>query len=111
MDSERLRRADEELAAAKHALDTARDRLATANSEVVTASRIKYPIRTTLSFDRSKDQNWDEAISIGLNDDAIKVFIYEVLDLTVGVEISEDGNVTILSIDGVDLKTPVVIAD
>ncbi|KKM66824.1 hypothetical protein LCGC14_1477390 [marine sediment metagenome] len=112
MNSKRLRQADKELIEAKEALANAQDRLTAANQEVSEAMRIKYPIRTNLNFSRSKDENWDEATHFGLDDGgdntgAARHFVYEVLNLNVGVEIGEGGKVTILSVNNVMLDTPI----
>lgn len=112
MDSKRIRQTDEELMKATDALDAAKHRLDTAYKDANDALNIEYPIRTILSFDRSKDQNWDKAAELGLNDGggdsgAARNFVYEVLNLSVEVEVGEGGNVTILSVNGVELDDPI----
>lgn len=108
MNSRRLRQVKKELTEAKEALGYAQDRLQAANREVSNALRIKYPIRTNLVFSRSKDENWDYATTLGLDDcgddtGAARAFVYDALTLSVDVEIDERGNITILSINGADL--------
>ena len=67
----------------------------------------EFPILTQMSLHGCKDGNHEDGVELGLTGQALKNFTYALYEVIFDVRIQEDGSVSILSVNGVDLQTPV----
>ena len=58
-----------------------------------------WPRRVTLYAHCSEDTNWEKGEALGLRGEALSLFIH-FEEITLDVEVAEDGMVTILACDG-----------
>ncbi len=57
----------------------------------------------------SKEDNYEIAASLGLSDKATAEFKYAAYEVALDGEITEDGKFTVYKLNGVELKTPVIV--
>lgn len=60
-----------------------------------------FPKRTKLYLHGNKDSNWEKGTELGLSEQAIREkFAYALMEVEFDVEVSEDGEIKIIAVDG-----------
>lgn len=59
-----------------------------------------FPKLITIHLHSSKESNYDIADEIGLSKEATNLFAYALYEVALGVEVSENGETKIVSVDG-----------
>lgn len=82
----------------------------TALREKVTAKADAWPKTVAYHLAGSKEDNWDKAKKLGLSKDAQSVFRFCCYEITLTLQVFEDGTAAATHLDGTPLAFPVPVA-
>jgi len=71
------------------------------------AEKARYPIKTKFYLHSSKEDNWNQAAELKLNDAAQGTFAYTGLEVTLDIEIDEQGMAKATHINDIPISQPV----